>query len=41
MQKIGMQKVGRFVHPLLDIKSPLAEHVIYKKSMLEYKESIV
>ena len=35
MQKIGMLKIGEFFHPLLDKESPLAQHVLYKKSLVE------
>lgn len=30
MQKIGLQKIDSFEHPLLDKNSPLALHVLYK-----------
>lgn len=33
MQKIGMEKIGEFTHPLLDKKSILAQHVIYRKEL--------
>jgi RimJ/RimL family protein N-acetyltransferase len=30
MQKIGMQKVGEFPHPMLEADSPLLMHVLYR-----------
>lgn len=30
MQKIGLQKIGVFDHPLLEKDSPLCQHVLYK-----------
>jgi len=33
MQKIGMEKVGEFQHPLLDAEHALSQHVIYKKDI--------
>lgn len=33
MQKIGMEKVGEFQHPLLDPEHRLSQHVIYRKSI--------
>lgn len=32
MQKIGLQKIDTFKHPLLEKNSPLALHVLYKKT---------
>jgi ribosomal-protein-alanine N-acetyltransferase len=39
MQKIGMEKIGEFLHPLLDRNSHLAQHVIYKKILVESKKA--
>ncbi len=30
MEKIGMESVGRFMHPALSRESPLAEHILYR-----------
>lgn len=30
MQKIGMEKVGEFIHPRLTADSPLCQHVLYR-----------
>jgi RimJ/RimL family protein N-acetyltransferase len=30
MQKIGMEKVGEFDHPVLSVDSPLCRHVLYR-----------
>ena len=30
MQKIGMQKIGQFSHPMIEDKDPLKEHCVYK-----------
>lgn len=33
MQKIGMQKICQFSHPLVDPRHPLCEHVLYKAQL--------
>jgi [ribosomal protein S5]-alanine N-acetyltransferase len=36
MQKIGMKRIGNFLHPNIDRTNPLCEHVLYKITKEEY-----
>lgn len=33
MQKVGMEKAGDFLHPLVPDSNPLKQHVLYRKSL--------
>lgn len=36
MQRIGMEKVREFNHPLIPVKHPLSQHVLYETQRSDY-----